>query len=751
MSPLDPRTPVLVGVGQHSERIDDASYEALSHVDLAARAARAALADTGLDPETWVGEVDVVAATRQFESATPLNEVPFGRSSNVPRSIAQRLAADPARAVLEVGGGQSPQHLVTEMAGEIAAGRAEVALLAGAEAMSTVRHLRGTDAQPDWTEDPGGSLEDRGYGLQGMVVRRALTHGPQEIAGFYAMGDHARRARLGLSRDAYAAAMGELFAPFTQVAAANPHAVAPEELTAAELVTVDERNRMITTPYPRLVVSRDLVNQGAALLLTSVATAERLGVDRSRWVFLHGHCDLREQDWYDRADLAAAPTQPDAVRAALAQAGTTLDDVRWLDLYSCFPHAVLQLLDGLGLAPDDPRGLTLTGGLPFFGGPGNNYSMHAIAEVVDRCRAEPGSVGLVSANGGMLSKVSVGVYATTPAPWREGDDAALQAAADARPSVPLEDHPADGWLSVETWTVRHGRSGRRAVVVGRTATGHRTTAASLPGDDELVDWLEADHQPVGQRVFVRDTGPAVRVALTRERMDELAPATGARTDWRGPWEHLRLDGLEAGVLEVEPAADLPAAGHHELASLLDAAEADPDVRVVLIRARFDLDGKPEHLPRSGWAGLTRRRLTVPVVLALGSPATGGGAEAVLAATFVTMGDDATLSFDHLAGGTLPEEGALVRLPRIVPQRVAAELVLTGRPVGAAEALALRLVNRAGADHLRQAREHAAHLAALPPHLVRATLAVLADAEAEPDTLAAVRRPRQVFDDVLVGE
>jgi acetyl-CoA C-acetyltransferase len=99
---LDPRTPVVVGVGQSSERIDDPGYEGLSHVDLAARASLAAFADAGIDPSL----PDVVAATRQFEVATPLNEVPFGRSSNVPRSIAQRIGADPARAVLEIGGGQ---------------------------------------------------------------------------------------------------------------------------------------------------------------------------------------------------------------------------------------------------------------------------------------------------------------------------------------------------------------------------------------------------------------------------------------------------------------------------------------------------------------------------------------------------------------------------------------------------------------------------------------------------------------------
>ena len=70
------------------------------------------------------------------------------------------------------------------------------------------------------------------------------------------------------------------------------------------------------------------------------------------------------------------------------------------------------MCDDFGLAADDPRGLTLTGGLPYFGGPGNSYSLHGIAETVAAMRDKPGAFGLVGANGGVMSKYSVGVYST---------------------------------------------------------------------------------------------------------------------------------------------------------------------------------------------------------------------------------------------------------------------------------------------------------------------------------------------------
>src|SRR4051812_19571704 len=115
-SDLDPRTPVLVGVGQCAERIDDPDYEGLSAADLAGRAATYALADTGADAEAVAAAIDTIAGVRQFETSTPIAEAPLGRADNYPRAVARRIGADPAHAILEVAGGQAPQRLVTEMA-----------------------------------------------------------------------------------------------------------------------------------------------------------------------------------------------------------------------------------------------------------------------------------------------------------------------------------------------------------------------------------------------------------------------------------------------------------------------------------------------------------------------------------------------------------------------------------------------------------------------------------------------------------
>ncbi|MDG3008840.1 acetyl-CoA acetyltransferase [Rhodococcus sp. D2-41] len=525
---LDPRTPVLVGVGQYSERIDDADYRALSAVALAAEAASAALADTGGDVAALAAAVDTVGGIRQFEISTPVAWAPLGRSNNYPRSVAARVGADPAGAVLEVVGGQGPQHLVSDVAGQIAAGDVRVALLFGSEAISTVRYLADAPDRPDFTETIPGDLEDRGLGIEGLVTPSALGHGLTDAACQYAMLENARRARLGRSRAEYARGMGELFAPFTRVAAGNPHAAAPTERDAAELAEPSPQNRVIADPYTRYLVARDQVNQGAAVLIMSVGAARELGIGQDRWVFLHGRADLRERELLERQDLGASPASVMAARSALDAAGITVADLSTIDLYSCFPIAVSNVADGLGLGADDPRGLTVTGGLPFFGGAGNNYSMHAIAETVDRCRKEPGSFGFVGANGGILSKYSAAVYSTTPTGWPADRSAQAQAEIDGWPAVASTDR-ADGWATVDTYTVKYAKDDSRlAIVIGRLeATGERFYANEVEGDTEFLEWLTAD-EPIGRRVYARSVEGRNRVTLTEIRMNELGVGVGER-------------------------------------------------------------------------------------------------------------------------------------------------------------------------------------------------------------------------------
>jgi len=505
----DDRTPVIIGVGEASERIESPDWAALSPADLAGRAAQAAIEDAQAKGSV-AAALDLIAAVRQFETSGPRAVAPFGRADNFPRAVARRIGADPRHAVLEPVGGQGPQHLVNELANRIGSGELSAALICGAEAVSTVRHLMTRGEARDWSETVGGELEDRGYGPQ-LLDKELTRHGARIPITAYALYETARRHRLGLGRDAYRLEMGKLFAPFTKVAHGNPHAMSREVHTPEELATVTPKNRLVADPFPRRMVARDQANQGASVILASVAKARELGVPEDRWIYLHGGADVAERMPMARQDLSAYPAAGLAARRALEVAGIGVADVDLFDLYSCFPIAVFDVRDELGIAADDPRPLTVTGGLPFFGGAGNNYSMHAIASMVRRLRERPGAFGFVAANGGYLSKYSVGVYSTAPADWRGFDSAALQAEIDAWPAPPAApDDATEG--TVETFTVDYGRDPPAGVLVCRTRAGERFAAAvedpalvrqMIDGDPigaEVRCELDADHRRLAVRI-----------------------------------------------------------------------------------------------------------------------------------------------------------------------------------------------------------------------------------------------------------
>lgn len=509
MTGVDPRTPVVIGVGQFTERIDDPAYRGMSSVELAAAAATAALADTGADPAAVAAAVDTVLGIRQFEISSKA-PAPLGCSTNYPRSVCNRIGASPARAVLEPIGGQGPQHAATEFAGAIADGIADVVLLVGSENGSTLRHFAKRDDKPDHSETVDGQLEDRGFGYDGLFTKYTLSHGLHGAPSQYAMLENARRGRLGLSVADYRRAMAELFAPFTKVAAGNRYSTSPVQRTVDEICTVDADNRMICDPYPRLLVARDQVNQGAAVILTSVQTARRLGVPEGNWVYLRGHADMVDQPMLDRVDLSYNSASNLAVEEAMRVAGVGIDGIATFDLYSCFPVPVFNFCDGMGLAGDDPRGLTLTGGLPYFGGPGNSYSLHGIAETVARMRSAPGAFGLVTANGGIMNKYSVGIYSTEAAEWVADNSAELRAEVAARPVAPVVEQ-ADGPATIETYTVRYDWPVRTGIVIGRLESdGSRFLA--LSEDPDLVALL-SDGDPLGARIAVSNDGKTNRAVL----------------------------------------------------------------------------------------------------------------------------------------------------------------------------------------------------------------------------------------------
>ncbi len=493
-------TPVIIGVGQYSERVGEPGYAALSYMDLGGRALAAAIADAAASGSV-ADAIDTLAAIRAFEMSRPGRVPPFGAPDNVPRALAKRVGAKPERAILTTTGGQTNQQLVGEFAQAIASGRSKCAVIVGAEAISTVLALTAKGETPDWSETIGGTCEDQGFGVEELMEPALFAHGASGAIPLYALAENARRAKLGLGLEEYRREIGKLFAPFTRVAAANPHSAAPVERSAEELATVTDRNRIVAEPYARMTVARDQVNQAAAIILASADLARQLGVPENKWVHIHAVTAASELKLSERPDLAGSPASIASVEAALARAGKGMADMRYLDFYSCFAIPVFNQCDHFGLSVDDPRGLTLTGGLPFFGGAGNNYSAHAIAEAVQRVRSDRGAFALVGANGGWMSKYATGIYSCLPADWSAHDR--FVKLPKARDAIPLAAGPSER-ARIETYTINHSPKGAEAIFIGRDTASQR-----IVGNADLTD-------PATAQAFASGEPFGAVLALTRD-------------------------------------------------------------------------------------------------------------------------------------------------------------------------------------------------------------------------------------------
>ena len=461
------RTPVLIGAGQLTQRDVDPA-EAREPLLMMVETARRAAADAGADARLLT----------QLDTVAVVNIIGW-HYANAPQALAEQLAAHPTQELFTTVGGNTPQWLVNETAAQIAAGRVRLALLAGAEAVHTLTRARRTHTELRWTLNGTGTPTRVGDPRPGTTDHET-AHGLQAPAAIYPLFENALRAHYGITLSEQRSRLGVLCSRMSAVAAQNPYAWFQRERSPEEIVTVTPTNRLIGFPYPKYMNAIIDVDQSAAVLMTSVAHARELGIDPARWVYLRGCGDAYDR-WFmtERLDYYSSPALRLAGQKALAMAGLGVARIDYFDLYSCFPSAAQIARNMLGIAADDPRALTVTGGLPYHGGPGNNYSMHAIATMMAKVRAMPGAIGLVSALGWYVTKHAIGIYSAAPkdGPWVREDPAAYQSEVDRLPGPALAMEP-QGRAQIETYTVIHDREGTpiRAIIIGRLADGRRFLA-----------------------------------------------------------------------------------------------------------------------------------------------------------------------------------------------------------------------------------------------------------------------------------
>ena len=458
---LDPRTPVLVGSGSVSEREADPA-RAREPLALMILALERAAEDAG--SRTLLARADSVRAPRGFWSYP-----------DPCRLVAERFGASAARTeVSEIGVLQTT--LLGRAAADIAAGRADVVLVAGAEAHHRTRSARAAGVNPFFTRQgpvtPDSVLRPDAPILSDREVRAGLALPVVQ----YAMLENALRAAEGLSLEAHRRAIAALWAALSELAAGNPDAWTRDPVSA-DAIGDPSRNPMLAFPYGKLHCSQWNVDQAAGLVFCSVATARALGIAPDRWVFPLAVADANHVIPYtERRELHRCAGFARAAERAFARAGRDLASVTHRELYSCFPAAVRVQLRELGIA--DERPLSVTGGMAFAGGPLNHFVLQSLARMARLLRESPGGTGLLTAVSGVLAKQGVSLWSREPGASPFGHDDVSEATARETSAAAFEG-AAEGPATIATYTVvyQNGEP-KRVVLIAELEGGGRTLASS---------------------------------------------------------------------------------------------------------------------------------------------------------------------------------------------------------------------------------------------------------------------------------
>ena len=481
------RRPSIAGAAQLVQRVED-PRDALEPLALMDRTIRMAAEDAG--------------APKLVESLDAIY-VPRGlwRYGDPGRLLAQQLGSPGARTGLGMISGHIVQVLVNRACQEIAAGRADVIAIAGAESEHSKRRLAREGLPPGWDDDRPGEPDDT-FGetkLGNLPQERAA--GITDAVSCFSLCETSLRHSLGEEPAAHRRRISELYARMSQIAERNPHAWIRRAISAEEIRTPTPENRMVGYPYTKLMTSNIAVDQGAALILCSAEAADRFAIPNDKRVYLRAATEMNHTIPLSERDvLHRHPGQQIAGRRVLELAGKSAEALDYVDLYSCFPFAVQAGAEALGIGLDPVP--SLTGGMTFAGGPFANYVLQTKATLVEKLRADPGSSGAIGSVGGYFGHFSYGVYSSEPG---EGSAPKIEDVSAEFAALPRRAYVDDfqGSARIEAYSVAVRPAGpMRATFSALDEGGRRVWARSE--DMALMEALLADEEACGREATIRD-------------------------------------------------------------------------------------------------------------------------------------------------------------------------------------------------------------------------------------------------------
>ncbi|VUC35600.1 unnamed protein product [Clonostachys rosea] len=507
MSPLPRTTPIIVGVGEVKNKSLHLN-DAIEPADLMVSAIRKAFKDTG------ASENDIRLAIDSLLVVPPWTW-PY---VDLPGVISKKVGLSPSYCQVGVHGGHQPNEWCDEAARRVSRGESKAVIITGGEALASLAACgkAGKIPPPGWTEPDPKKQPVRVGDLSAREQNIGTKHSIGLPIHIYPMYENSLRAYTRQSFEKNTVDSAQLYEAFDKISCQREYSWRNGEVprNAKEIRTVTKKNRMICSPYPLLMNAFNTVNLAAACLITSIEQAENLGIPKEKWVYILGGAGTHERkNFWERSSFHSSRAMEQALDAALEVSGVIKDEIDAFDIYSCFPIVPKLACRHLGLDVVTPsKPITLLGGLNSFGGAGNNYSMHALAEMTRQVRSGSFQKGLVLANGGMLSHQYAVCLSSEP---RKDKD--VYPKQNPLPEIAIGEawatpftEVAQGTAFIETYTVEYKRDGqpRIGLIVGRLKdSGHRFLANH--GDEYTLQKLaDPSWEPISQqgRVSGSDDG-----------------------------------------------------------------------------------------------------------------------------------------------------------------------------------------------------------------------------------------------------
>ena len=461
---LPDNTPVIVGVG---DIIDKRKVDGPDPLTLLGQASEIAFEDTGIkNVIDYLDAIGVVRFSVDFSTAT--NQSRFGYS-NFPRSLANKIGVKKDISELYSGmGGNAPQVLLQEISKKIHANEIHCALISGGEVLQTMISKLKSGEKLNWEDSAGGEPEIIGINDEGFS-KEEKKHHMDLPSNVYPIFANAIRSSKSQSSEEHLRECSELFSKFSKVASLNPKAWFPKFRTPEEIEEISDSNRLVGFPYTKYLNSMIRVNMASSLVVMSEKLTKELKIPQNKKVYIHGSCVLNDiWNVSKRPSLNESPAIRECGKEVLSQAGISLSEISFLDIYSCFPSAVQIAQKELSLDSNDDRPLTVTGGLPYFGGPGNAYTMFSSSEMVRKLRSNPNEYGMITANSWFLTKHAINIFSCKPPQeidWKK-DFIKLQSEINSREIKNFNTKP-NGLGKVISYTIVQGRKNLEyGIVIG---------------------------------------------------------------------------------------------------------------------------------------------------------------------------------------------------------------------------------------------------------------------------------------------